>query len=84
VGAAEAYLQGGAALLLVVFVGAAFTWLLRRLDRAEQRADKIQGEKEDIYKASVELLKSYQSRDTEALRAYQEQERRRRDMEAIR
>lgn len=73
----EAYTQGGAALLLVVVISGMIWWLLKRLDRAEARADRIQAEKEELYKSSLQLLTSYQQRDAEALRAYQEDARRR-------
>lgn len=74
--AAEAYIQGGAAVVLILFASAAYVWLLRRLDAAEKRAEKKEAEKEALYIASLDLLKSYQARDAAALLAYQDRERR--------
>lgn len=73
----EAWLQGGAALTLVIFVAAVMRELLR--DNRTYRDDikTLQKEKEDLLKSSVELLRTHQSRDAEDLRYYREQERRR-------
>jgi hypothetical protein len=72
VGAAEAYIQGGAALLLVVFVTGAIIYL-----RAEVK--RLNDENKALVKASLDLLQKNQERDAEELRAFREAERRRRE-----
>jgi hypothetical protein len=83
VGAAEAWQQGGAILLLVVFVAAGFAYLKgeikardTKIATLETRIETLITQKEDLYKGSVTLLQSYQSRDQEDLRASRERERR--------
>lgn len=71
-GAAEAYTQGGSALLLVIVVAGIVTYLLR------QNA-KLTDENKSLYKASLDLLQKSQDRDSEELRAFREAERRRRE-----
>lgn len=82
-GAAEAWTQGGAALVLVVFVASAILYLKGEIKARDQvikelqvKADRLTTEKEDLYKGSVTLLQSYQSRDQEDLRSSRERERR--------
>lgn len=68
----DAWVQGGAALTLVVFVTGVIAWLVRENSR-------LRSEISDLHEASEQLLKSYQSRDVEELMRYRDQERRRRD-----
>jgi hypothetical protein len=72
VGAAEAYIQGGAALLLVIVVTAVIAYL-----RGENK--RLSDENKALIKASLDLLQKNQERDAEELRAFREAERRRRE-----
>lgn len=75
--AGDAYLQGGATLVLVIFASAVIAYLIQ--ENRAQRADikTLQKEKEDLYKSSVEMLRTHQQRDQEDLKSYREAERRR-------
>lgn len=71
-GAAEAYIQGGAALLLVVVVSAIILYL-------KNDNKTLRQENKDLYQESLNLLKRYQDRDQEELRAFRDAEHRRRE-----
>ena len=57
-GAAEAWLQGGALLVLILFAGAVINTLWK--DNKELRT-----ENKALYQSSLDLLKKYQERDAE-------------------
>lgn len=67
--AGDAYLQGGATLVLVIFASAVIVYLIRKVDRLE-------AENKALYQSSLDLLKRYQDRDQEELRTLRDERRR--------
>jgi hypothetical protein len=68
-GAAEAYQSGGPWLVLIILASAVIVYLVRKIDRLEQRDD-------DRTKDANALLNKSADRDQERLRRYEDQEQR--------
>ena len=68
----SAFLQGGWPLVAIILASGVVAYLLR--ENANLRR-----ENKELLSSSLELLKRYQDRDQEELRAFREAERRRRE-----
>lgn len=67
-GAAEAYQSGGPWLVLIILASAVIVYLVRKVDRLEERDDKRT-------EAALALLSKSAERDQERLRQFEDRER---------